>query len=369
MFDVTEADLRRRTGTKWQHYGPDVLPAWVADMDYPIAPVIRAAIDAALDRGDIGYPPASAECAVAATYAERAARRWGWQFDPDRVELVADVMVGVRRCLMALCEPGDAVVVAEPVYPPFRAIVPDLHLRRVDNPVGPDGAFDLEALDRQLTETGSKVLLVCSPHNPLGRVYTASELVALVEVARRHDAWIIADEIHAELTWEPHVFTPLGMLAPERTITLTSASKAYNLAGLRCALVIPGTDALADRLATQTELDLHGVGSLAIGATLAAWSPEGDAWHAELRRYLTARRDQVASRLGEVLPHRLAQSTYLAWLDARHVSDDPYHHFLAGGVALSDGERFGAPGWVRLNFATSASVLEAICDRLLAASV
>jgi cystathionine beta-lyase len=367
-LDSVLARMRTRTGTKWVNYGPQLLPAWVADMDFDVAPVIRAALHEAVD-GDLGYPPDAPRLDLPTRLAERAATRWGWVLDPSLVELTATVMFGVRRAIDALTAPGDGIIVTTPVYPPFLKVIPEHGRRLLDCPLAPDGALDLERLSS--AAASARVLLLCHPHNPTGHVLTTTELEAIAALARRHDLNIISDEIHAELTYAPHRHQPMARFAPERTVTVTSASKAFNLAGLRCAFVVAGTAALGARLAALSELDLHAAGTLGLVATRAAWSSDGDRWQAALLDQLAANRTTVIERLGPLVAVE-PQSTYLTWLDTTHLGDDAVAVIRdRAGVALSDGRPFGPQGrgFVRLNFATHPVLVAELCDRIAAVAL
>lgn len=364
-FHADEAALRRRHGTKWARYGPDVLPAWIADMDFPIAPPIREALLAAIERGDVGYPTGARRSGVAGRFADRAAQRWDWELDPELVHLLPDVVRGVANALFAFSAPGDAVVVQTPVYPPFLTTIKDHGRLLVPSPV--EGGVG--ALADVIRRHRPKVLLLCHPHNPTGHVYTVDELRQIAAVAKEQGVVIVSDEIHADLTHPGSTHVPMALLAPARTVTLTSASKAFNLAGLRCAIAVSGTPQLHDRLMTLPEEGRHGVGILGIEATMAAWTPGGDAWLEALVELVADNARYGAHRLGRLLPCSAPDATYLLWLDARGfgLRPDPATYLREHGrVALSDGADFGpgGEGFVRLNVATSRTILERICERI-----
>lgn len=376
-FEDLEIDvLRRRSGEKWQAYPPDVLPLWVADMDFEIAEPIRRRLQECLDLGDLGYPQYPAPTGLPEVFAERAAQRWDWQIEPRRIELLTEVVQGMYVALEQFSGPGDGVIVQTPIYPPFLAVVEELGRRLEENPLslGESGyGVDLDRLAECAAR--SKLLLLCNPHNPSGRVFRRQELQGIAEIAATHDLVVVSDEIHSDLVYPGCTHIPFATLSDEaasRTITLTSASKAFNIAGLRCALAVFGSDALRERFLAFPRHLRGGLGSLGIQATLTAWR-EGDPWLRDLIAYLESNRDFLAETLRRELPEVRffrPEATYLAWLDFRALDlpSSPYRHFLEKAkLALSDGSSFGPPGhgFARINFATPRPILTAALDRLL----
>lgn len=365
---LSEAVLRQRTGEKWQQYAPDVLPLWVADMDYPIAEPIRRRLGRALDVSDTGYPLHPAPTRLPALFAERAERRYSWSVEPRRVELLSEVVQGMYVAISQFTEPGDGVIVQTPIYPPFLSAVRGLGRTLVENPLreAPGGyEVDLEGLREQAAH--ARVLLLCNPHNPSGRVLRREELEGIAKIALEHELVIVSDEIHADLVYRGHRHVPIASLSPEieaRTITLTAGSKAFNIAGLRVGLAIFGSEALKRRFLGFERHLRGGLSSQGILALEAAWS-HADPWLDEVRAYLEANRDFVASFVAAELPgvrHVAPEGTYLAWLDCRAagLAPSPHRFFLERAkVGLSDGPTFGTPGagFVRLNFATSRPLL------------
>ncbi|GAA1827965.1 MalY/PatB family protein [Microlunatus capsulatus] len=376
-FDRLSLDaLRRRQSLKWRAYPPDVLPLFVAEMDTLPAPAVRAALDEALDLGDTGYPwgPGYAEA-----YADAAQAAWGWRPDPAATALVADVMTGVVEVLALVTGPGDAVVIVPPVYPPFAGFVTHTGRRLVEAPLGVDGRLDLDALERACADAAAggrrAALLLASPHNPTGTVHTAAELAAVAALAERHGVRVVVDEIHAPLTRvDGPAFTPyLAVPGAERGFVVFSASKAWNLAGLKAALAVAGPGAAAE-LAAMPEVVGHGASSLGVLAHTAALRG-GQEWLAEHRAGLDAQQRLLGRLLAEHLPALRwtpPQATYLAWLDCRALDlpADPAAFFLEHArVALGVGPDFGTggAGHVRLNFATSTAVLTEAVERMAAA--
>jgi cystathionine beta-lyase len=374
---LTLDDLRRRTSMKWRTYPEDVLPLWVAEMDVPLAePVVRAVTDA-LALGDTGYP---AGTAYAEALAGFAGKRWGWDGPAvERTAIVPDVMLGVVEMLKLVTGPGDPVVVSPPVYPPFFQFVEHMDRRVVEAPLGVDARLDPAALEEAFAAAvaGGRraAYLLCSPHNPTGTVHTAAELAAVADLAEGYGVRVVADEIHAPLVTAGTGFVPyLSVPGAERGLSLMSASKAWNLAGLKAALAIAGPGAAAD-LARLPEEVGHGPSHVGILAHTAALR-DGTAWLDALLAGLDANRRLLTGLLAEHLPaiaHRPGEATYLAWLDCRALGlgDDPAEVFLRRGrVALNSGLPFGTggAGHVRLNLATSPDIITEAVRRMAAAT-
>ncbi|CAM5270111.1 MalY/PatB family protein [Streptomyces coeruleorubidus] len=368
--------LRRRTSMKWRTYPEDVLPLWVAEMDVPLAePVVRAVTEA-LDLGDTGYPAGTAYAQALAAFA---GKRWNWDgLAVERTAIVPDVMLGVVEMLKLVTGHGDAVVVNPPVYPPFYQFVEHMDRRVLEAPLGADGRIDLDVLEETFRQAvaggGQAAFLLCSPHNPTGTVHTAEELSAVAALAERYGVRVVADEIHAPLVVGGTDFVPyLSVPGAERGLSLMSASKAWNLAGLKAALAIAGPGAGAD-LARMPEEVGHGPSHVGVIAHTAALR-DGVAWLDALLSGLDANRRLLADLLAEHLPeirYRPGDATYLAWLDCRALGlgDDPAAAFLhRGRVALNSGLPFGTggAGHVRLNLATSPEVIGEAVRRMAAA--
>jgi cysteine-S-conjugate beta-lyase len=359
------ATLRTRPGTKWRR--PDGrLAAWVADMDFPVAPAIRERL-IELASTDVGYPDwkHSGRSHLPLLFAERMATRMAWTPDVSRLWELDDVIQGVRIAVHHLTEPGDGVVLHTPAYPPFLDTIEKMGRELVAVPY----PFDHHALDRQLDAQRARLMILCHPHNPTGHVFDEHELGAIAEVARRHDLAVVSDEIHADLVFEPHRHVPfesLGADVSRRTVTVTSASKAFNLAGLRWAIMHTGSDRLHQAMSAVPPHYFGAPNIMGVAATEAAWL-HGDEWLAAVRVVLDENRQQLAGLVRRHLPgvdYRVPDATYLAWLDCRalELGDDPAATFRDHGVELSRGPTFGAEGigHVRLNFATSPAVLDRI---------
>ncbi len=362
---LTLPELRRRQSAKWRTHPPDVLPLWVAELDVPLAPVVRAVLRAAVDDGDTGY---AAPAVLRQAFAAWAARRQGWPVDPERCWPVADVMVGVGEALKVLTSPGDGVVVCPPVYAPFTTVPAEYGRRVVPVPLS-RADLDLDGIDAALAR-GARAVLLCSPHNPLGRVWRADELAALSEVVARHDALLVSDEIHAPLTLPGATFTPALTAVSCRAVAVVSASKAFNLAGLKAALLVAGDDDVQRSLSRMSVHVGQRVGHLGVLASVAAYDG-GDDWLDALLGHLDRNRELVADLVAQHLPaaglHR-PDASYLSWVDCRGVVEDPGAFFLEHArVALVDGAELGAPGFVRLNHGTTRAVLEQALQQMGAA--
>jgi cystathionine beta-lyase len=363
--------LRAKQGVKWARPGPDLIPAWVADMDFPVAPPIRAALSAMIDRGDLGYPEWSAN-PLAEAFADRMKRSFGWAADPALVKPLADLIQGVQVLLHLATEPEDGVVVHLPNYPPFPAAIGVMRRRLVPVQLVPDGqswSWDHTALVGAALQ--SRVLLLVNPQNPTGRAFTRVELEELAEVAEQHDLLVISDEIHAELAHRPHEHIPFASLAPDRTVTITSATKAYNIAGVRTAVVHVGPEWVRKRWDDLPPFLLGHPNALGVEATVAAWR-DCDDWLAGLREHLHTQRDHLAARVTDLpgLSMRVPDGGYLAWLDCTAADlGDPAGFFRANAkLELAPGPDYDpqATDWVRLNFATGRAVLDEILDRMAA---
>jgi cystathionine beta-lyase len=370
------SELRKRQSAKWRTYPDDVIPLFVAEMDYALAPPVRDALRAAVDASDTGYSAAVPELGRAV--ADFAAARWDWRVDPESVTAVTDVGVGVVEVLRVLTRPGDVVVVSPPVYPPFFDWAPEAGARLLEVPLAhtEDGyRLDLAALEAAFA-THPAAYVLCNPHNPVGRVHDRDELAALARLARLYHVPIVSDEIHAPLVLPGAQFTPLLSVpgAADVAISVVSASKAFNLAGLKCAAVVTAAPAMAGVVGRFPPDARWRTGHLGVIATIAALRDGGD-WLDQLLTTLAARRAQLGELLRERLPGitwHPPQATYLAWLDAAKLGPDnePRELFLdRAKVALEPGLRFGAAGagFLRLNFGTGPDVLDEATARMAAA--
>lgn len=378
-FELSLDTLRSRRGTKWNKYPQDVLPAWVADMDFKIAePIQRAVEKLVVEEGDYGYGYRIGEHDLPAAFAHRMKERYDWAVDPELVLNVTGTVQGMFVSVMGLSRPGDGVLVQTPIYPPFLETVEKSGRRLIENPLRDDGerfVMDIEGL-RQAADEGTKIVLFCNPHNPTGRVFTREELLAVGELAVKRDLIIISDEVHADLIYSGHKHIPMATLSPEiaaRTVTLTAASKGFNIAALRCSVVYFGSHELRERFrAVFPDRVIGSTSVVGIDATVAAWY-HGQPWLDEVLKTLEGNRDYVTAFVKEQMPgihYHQPEGTYLAWLDCGKLDlpgKSPYDFFLnEAKVGLNPGADFGTLGQqcVRLNFATSREVLEQVLGRM-----
>ncbi|MGN6198768.1 MalY/PatB family protein [Humibacter sp.] len=368
--------LRTRTSEKWTAYPSDVLPLFVAESDFPLAEPVASALHAAIDRSDTGYIGNDGGAAARA-FAGFAKERWDWRVDPERVRTTTDVSVVIVEALRALIRPGDGVVITPPVYPPFFELIPEAGGRVVEAPLArtDDGGYelDLDAIDAALA-SGARAVLLCSPHNPLGLVHPRETLLALSAVVERHDAVVVSDEIHAPLTHSDASFTPyltVSAAAREHTIAAHSASKAFNLAGLKCAMFVTASDRMTElvrALPMEVEERTSIFGRI---ASTAAFEAGGD-WLDGVIASIEDNRRLLTRLLAERMPavrYREPRASYLAWLDLTDVGwgEDPAAVALKRAkVAVNSGLTFGreGAGFVRMNIGCSPEVLAEAVSRL-----
>src|SRR3954452_6834489 len=373
-FDIPDADLRQCWSVKWTLPPAGVLPAWVAEMDARPCPAVHEAVRTAVERGTFGHPPFDALTDLREVFADFAAARYGWQVDPALVVSTGDVMAGVRFVLETLCERAP-VVVPVPSYPPLLHVVP-LTGREVLTVPSLDASrrLNVDAVEAAFA-AGARTLLLSNPHNPLGRAWSRQELEALRDAALRYGARVISDEIHAPLVLPGATHVPYAAIegTAEHVTTVTSASKAWNMPGLKCAQLVTGTATDAKALAAVPHVANHGVSPLGLLATVAAYGAGGP-WLERVVAALADRRAQLGRLLSERLPEVswvAPEATYLAWPDVSRVGVlDPTAAALADGhVMVSRGPDFGPgyDGFVRLAFATSSERLERIVDGLATA--
>ena len=377
---VDVGQKRGNRNAKWSKYGGEALPGWVAEHDFRPPPAVVDAMQATIDRGDFGYH--DLEDDVGEVFARWASERYGWCPDPEFVHTCVDVLQGVTAAVTALAEPGAGVILTPPIYHIFLQICPTARRRqlewtmRCDRERGwtldPD---DLEALVRR--EPGARVLLWCHPHNPTGWVAGTEVLTRIVELAHAYDFYVVSDEIHADLVYPDSSapFVPMLSIpgAAERVVTVTSPAKTFAMSGLRCAVMAYGDRGLRRKVReAHPPLLLGHAARTGIDATIAAWA-HGAAWADGLVAHLHGLRDHLADRLAAEAPavrfHR-PDATFLAWLGVSTcgLGEAPAVRLLdRAGVAVSEGSEFGTngDGHVRLNFGTSAAVLDEVLDRLV----
>ncbi len=360
-------DLRTKRGAKWGAR-PARYSAWVADMDFPVAPAVVDALRRVIDGNEFGYPNWGgpfAKSPAAKLFAPRMAERFGWEPTYDRIHDMIDVIQGVRSSVHHLSSPGDGVVLHMPSYHPFIDTIEEM--RRELIPVTRvDGSFDYDDLERRLATTSATMWILCHPHNPLGHVFERAELERIAEIAERFDLTVVSDEIHADLMMPGETHIPFESLGPEvsaRTVTVTSASKSFNLAGLRWAVLHAGSRRMDDALRALPGHYLGAPNIMAVTATVAAWT-DGGGWLDAVLEVVDENRRSLSDLLAQHLPgvvYEPPRATYLAWLDCRELGlgDDPAETFRERGVEVSPGPQFGPQGLghARINLATSPHVL------------
>jgi cystathionine beta-lyase len=369
-------DRRRTESSKWHTYPPDVLPLWVADMDFRSPePVIRA-LRERVEHGVFGYGVEQPE--FYEVFLDRLQTRYGWRVSPEAILVIPGVIPGFNLAARALTTAGDGLLLQTPVYPPIRRVPGNVGLTSDEMELErqPDGryAIDFERFEAAIGER-TRMFLLCNPHNPVGRVFRRDELQRMAEICVRRGLLICADEVHCELTFSRQQHVPIASLDAEiaaRTITLMAPSKSFNLPGLKCAVAIIPNASLREKF-VAARLDLvRAVNVLGYTAALAAYR-DGQPWLDALLRYLEANRDFVVESVRSKLPGVSAaasEATYLAWLDCREADlpdGDPYTFFLdKARVALNDGKTFGrgGAGFVRLNFACPRATLAEGLDRM-----
>ncbi len=369
--------LRRRSSTKWRSYADDVLPLFVAESDFPLAPAITRVLAEAVANGDTGYTPP--RHAYQETFAAFHERRFGWQVDPAQVRTTGDVVMGLVEILRGVIAPGDAVVITPPVYPPFYDTVTEAGGTVRSVPLqGTDTGWSLDLDGIELAfQQGAKAVLLCNPHNPTGTVHTRESLATLASLAAQYGAWIVSDEIHAPLVRPGIDYTPFLSASAEaaaRGFTVTSASKAYNLAGLKTAAMVTASREPARILASLPMEVEWRTGLFGVIAGIAAYSEESDNWLDSLLVTLEQNRQIVADGVATIpgAQHLVPDAGYLAWINMQNseIEGDPSKYFLSRAkVALNSGPTFGPEGdrHMRMNFATSPEILHEAFARIAAA--
>ena len=372
------AELHTHRSEKWRGFPADVLPLPVAEMDYPVAQPIRDLLAEMVAKSDLGYLGAIPE--LGKGFAHFAGTRWNWEVDPVQVRVATDVGVAVVEILRVFTKPGDSILLSSPVYHNFYNWINETKLNLVDVPferTGNESAnpwqINWDGIEKAYA-SGLKVHILCSPHNPLGRIYSKEELLRLVALAKRFDVLIISDEIHAPLTFKGNTFTPilgLGKEAESVSVTVTAASKGWNIAGLKCAIIVSQNDAINTRLA-EMPMAVHYRASLLGGFATAVAFAEGEVWLDSVLENLDHNRHMIKELLNSQLPsvrYNIPDNSYLAWLDleALNLGENPAATLLEKGrVAFNAGHTFGkqCSQYVRFNFATSPTIITEAIHRI-----
>ncbi|MDX6298944.1 MAG: cysteine-S-conjugate beta-lyase [Nocardioidaceae bacterium] len=375
-FDVSLERLRRIGGVKWSQY-PDKIGAFVAEMDFGTAAPIADAMHDAIDLGLLGYLPEHLATRLAEAWCGFARDRYGWEVPPERVRPLADVMAGFQSAVEHFSTPGSAVILPTPAYMPFLFVPATLGRKVIQVPMATDedgrSVYDLAALDAAFA-AGGNLLVLCNPHNPVGRVLERSELEAVAEVVERNGGRVFSDEIHAPLGYDGHRHVPyasVSSVSARHTVTAVSASKAWNLPGVKCAQLVLSNDTDAAVWDEVGRIPEHGASNLGVVANIAAYE-QGGPWLAQVLEYLDGSRRLLGQLLADRIPeigYVQPEGTYLAWLDCRALGlgDHPAEFFLErAGVALTDGPLCGeaSQGFVRYAFATPRAIMEQTVERM-----
>jgi cystathionine beta-lyase len=373
-FDITP-DRRSSESIKWRVYEEDVIPMWIADMDYRCSDAILKALHERVDHGVFGYPqepPVLIDLVV-----ERLERLYRWKVNPEEIMLVPGIVTGLNMVSHAAKAPRGEVLMLTPIYPPFLSAPPDAGMKKVEVELArrADGYYeiDFETFEAAITPQ-TRVFLLCNPHNPVGRVFSKEELNRLADICLRHNVLICADEIHCDLLFDHRRHYPLAALHPEyakNTITLFSPSKTFNIAGLECSFAVVQNPELRKKMQRAGEGMSGWVNVMGLAAAEAAYRL-GQPWLDEALVYMQKNRDLLVDFLRRELPGIEAhppEGTYLAWLDCRNAGlpENPYEFFLRKArVAFNNGASFGkgGEGFVRLNFGCSRATLEEALRRM-----
>lgn len=377
-FDFSQAPNRLQTNSiKWTHYPPDIIPLWVADMDFQAPSAINEALARAVAHGVHGYEfPSRQLREIVATRMENLYR---WKVQPEWVIATPGIIAGFNAAAWTICEPTTGILTQPPVYPPFLSLHKNISVTRRDAPLRAVKLAQKHIIHYEIdfeqfkaafkTDSPVSMFLLCNPHNPTGRAFSRAELLKMAEICLKHDTLIVSDEIHSELTLPPTRHIPIASLAPEiaaKSITLIAPSKTFNVPGLFTGFAIIPADSLRRKFRHETERLCMHVNSLGLVAAEAAYSGACDAWLDSLRHYLAANRDLVSDFVCDNLPGvrvTQAEATYLAWLDFRslNLETSPHKYLLEKAkVALNEGKDFGeqGEGFARLNFGCPRPVLE-----------
>ena len=374
------ASLLEHKSEKWTGFARDVLPLPVAEMDFPVAEPIKKLLHEMVDASDLGYLGNIPE--MGTSFAHFAQERWNWKVDPLQVRIGTDVGVAIVEILRVIAKPGDKVLINSPVYQNFYNWLVETGMEKVDVPFtrtgsdeGSNNPWELNWPEIESAyASGIKVHMICSPHNPLGRIYTKEELLRCVGLAKKYDVIIISDEIHAPLTFKDSVFIPTLALGPDAEsvcITVTAASKGWNIAGLKCAIIITQNEEMKEKM-THLPFALHYRASLPGAYASAIAFKEGGIWLDTVIAILDQNRYLIQDLLAATLPsvkYHIPQNGYLAWLDltALNLGEDPGATLIERGKVAFNSGHFYAPQtsqYVRLNFATSPEIITEAIHRI-----
>jgi cysteine-S-conjugate beta-lyase len=373
------AELQRRRSEKWRGFSHDILPLPVAEMDYPVAEGIREVLSEMILNSDLGYLGSIPE--MGTSFSGFAKRRWNWDVEPTFVRIATDVGVAVVELLRVFAKSGDKVLISSPVYQNFYTWINETKISMVDIPFvknreevdGTGWSHDWAGIEKAY-QSGIKVHLLCSPHNPMGKVYTREDLLRIVALAKQYGVTVLSDEIHAPLTFKEQSFTPLLALgddAAEVGVAVTAASKGWNIAGLKCAVIISQSAKMHEKLNELPPALHYRASLLGAFATVAAFE-KGEIWLDAVLEQLDQNRRLIAELINSKIPaigYTIPHCSYLAWLDVSklNLGEDPGAAILERAkVAFNPGHIYGSLGkdHVRLNFATSPEIISEAFDRM-----
>ncbi len=373
------AELQTHRSEKWRGFSHDILPLPVAEMDFPVAQPIRDLLSEMVSTSDMGYLGSIPE--MGTSFAGFAKRRWNWDVEPTYVRVATDVGVAVVELLRVFIKPGEKVLISSPVYQNFYTWIRETQIEMVDAPFikneeevdGTGWSHDWDGIEKAY-QSGVKVHLLCSPHNPMGKVYTKADLLRIVALAKKYGVIVISDEIHAPLTFKEKPFTPflsLGADAANVGVAVTAASKGWNIAGLKCAIIVSQNEKMHEKLNELPPALHYRASLLGAFATVAAFE-KGEPWLDSVLDILDENRNLVANLVQSRIPaigYKIPNCSYLAWLDLSklNLGEDPGAVLLERAkVAFNSGHIYGAHGkdYVRLNFATSPTIITEAFDRI-----
>ena len=372
------AELHTHRSEKWRGFPHDVLPLPVAEMDFPVAEPIKALLTEMVAHSDLGYLGPIPELGLG--FKKFAAERWNWNVDENQVRVATDVGVAIVEILRVFTQPGDSILISSPVYHNFYTWINETKLTLVDAPFERTGdeatnpwVINWDSIEKAYS-SGIKVHLLCSPHNPLGFIYTKQDLLKIVALAKKHDVLVISDEIHAPLTFPGEIFVPmlsLGADAESVAVCVTAASKGWNIAGLKCAILISQNSEMNSKLANLAPA-MHYRASLLGGFATAVAFADSGVWLDTVIAQLDHNRHLIKKLLAEKLPtvrYHIPQNSYLAWIDVASLklgADPSMALVKKARVAFNSGHTFGkqCDQYVRLNFATSPEIITEAIDRI-----
>jgi len=379
-FDnVTVESLQNRSNMKWSKYGKEVLPLWVADMDFPTSEIIIQAVVDGAQKNNLVYQSYDGIDGLQDVIAARQAERYNWQIKPEDIWLIHGIIPGMFAASMVCASAGDETIMQTPIYPPFMMATNKTNRTLISNPLifqNNRWEIDFDRLEEQTTPS-TRLFMFCNPHNPTGRVYTREELEKLADYVLRHRLWVLSDELHSDITYEGEQHIPFASLSDEiaqRTITLFGPTKTFNMAGLKMGVLVAQNPELLQRLKDMTLGMLMPPNTMVQYATMTAFTdPRCAEWLTDTMAYLDKNRQLVNNFLASELPqikHVMPEATYLSWMDFSSLGldseklEDVFLNECKVGLNMGDPYGDGGEGFARINFATSTAIVQEGLDRL-----